>query len=134
MTVVTEDAAVRAVLETLHPSAKHVHWWTRVHGTRKNVKIIYRPGRLNATTDALSRCPHSEAPAVGEGEDETQVAVVSIGEGSVLASVPGLQTRKGGRPGTYCTCICAHAPNIPDILPYNSVNQCTDEKHGHKTE
>ena len=48
----------------------------------------------------------------------------------ILASVPGLQTRKGGRPGTHCTCICAHAPNIPDILPYNSVNQCTDEKHG----
>ena len=47
-----------------------------------------------------------------------------------LASVPGLQTRKGGRPGTYCKCICAHAPNIPDILPYNSVNQCTDDKHG----
>ena len=44
---------------------------------------------------------------------------------SKLASVPGLQTRKEGRLGTYCTCICAHAP-----IPYNSVNQCADEKRG----
>ena len=39
-----------------------------------------------------------------------------------------LQRRKGGRPGTYCTCICAHAPNNPDVLPYNT--PYTDEKRG----
>lgn len=78
MTVVTDHAAVRAVLEILNPSAKHAHWWTCVHGTGlKKVKIIYRPGRLYHTADALSRCPHSE------GEDETQMSVVSISEGSI---------------------------------------------------
>ena len=36
--------------------------------------------------------------------------------------------QNGGRPCTYCTCICAHVPNSPDILMYNSINQSTDEK------
>ena len=37
---------------------------------------------------------------------------------------PRTPTWKEGRPGTYCTSICAHAPNS---LPYNTVNQCIDE-------
>ena len=81
VTVVTDHTAVKAVLETPNPSAKHARWWTRVYGTGlKDVRIVYRPGRLNATADALSRSPHSEPPPVGEAEDETQVsAVESVG-------------------------------------------------------
>ena len=37
---------------------------------------------------------------------------------------------EGERPDTYSMCICVHAPNNPDIIPYNIVHQCTDEKHG----
>ena len=77
VTVVTDHAAVRAVLETPNPSAKHARWWTRVYGTGlKDIHIVYRPGRLNATADTLSRSPHSESPAIGEGEHETQVPAV----------------------------------------------------------
>ena len=75
VTVVTDHTAVKAVLETPNPSAKHARWWTRVYGTGlKDVHIVYRPGRLNA--DALSRSPHSGPPPLGEGEDETQVSAV----------------------------------------------------------
>ena len=81
VTVVTDHTAVKAVLETPNPSAKHARWWTRVFGTGlKDVRIVYRPGRSNATADAPSRSPHSEQPLVGEAEDETQVfAVESAG-------------------------------------------------------
>ena len=77
VTVVTDHAAVRAVLETPNPSAKHARWWTRVHGAGlKTVQIVYRPGQFNAIADAFSRSPHSESPVIGEGEDETQVSAV----------------------------------------------------------
>ena len=71
ITVVTDHAAVKAVLETLNPSAKHARWWTRVYGAGlKDVRIVYRAGRLNASADALSRSPHEDAPTTGEGEQE----------------------------------------------------------------
>ena len=77
ITVVTNHAAVKAVLETPNPSAKHARWWTRVYGAGlKDVRIVYRAGRLNASADALSRSPHGDAPTTGEGEQETQIAVV----------------------------------------------------------
>ena len=60
VTVVTDHTTVKAVLETPNPSAKHARWWTRVYGTGlKDVRIVYRPGRLNATADALSRSCNS---------------------------------------------------------------------------
>ena len=64
VTVVTDHAAVRAVLETPNPSCKHARWWNKVYGTGlKEVKIVYRAGRLNSNADALSRSPLSEPGA-----------------------------------------------------------------------
>ena len=78
VTVVTDHAAVRAILETPNPSGKHARWWTKVYGTGlKEVKIVYRASRLNSSADALSRDPHGEAPSEGEAENEVQVAHIS---------------------------------------------------------
>jgi hypothetical protein len=73
VTVVTDHAAVRAILETPNPSCKHARWWTKVYGSGlKDVKIIYRAGRLNSVADALSRSPTEEAPTEGIAEQEIQ--------------------------------------------------------------
>ena len=77
VTVVSDHAAVRALLETPNPSCKHARWWTKVYGSGlKDVKIVYRAGRLNHVADALSRSPHDEAPAEGVAERELQVASI----------------------------------------------------------
>ena len=77
LVVYTDHAAVRAVLETPKPSAKHARWWTKVYGSGiKNLKIAYRPGRANANADALSRGPQRTAPVEGIGEDEYQIFAI----------------------------------------------------------
>ena len=75
VTVVTDHAAVRAILETPSPSCKHARWWMKVYSSGlKNIKIMYWAGRLNKVADALSRCPSDVAPAEGVTEQELQVA------------------------------------------------------------
>ena len=77
MVVYTDHAAVRAVLESPNPSAKHARWWAKVYGSGIcNLKIAYRLGKANTNADALSRRPQSPAPVTGIGEDEFQVAIV----------------------------------------------------------
>ena len=56
--VLTDHTAINAILETPNPPGKHARWWTKVYGSGvKEVHIMYRPGRPNASTDALSRSP-----------------------------------------------------------------------------
>ena len=82
VTVFTDHTAVKAVLETPNPSAKHARWWSRVYGRGvKEVKIVYRPGRENKNADALSRHPQLPAPTVGIAEDEVQVFPITAEEG-----------------------------------------------------
>ena len=62
--VLTDHSAVRAVLESPSPTAKHARWWSKVFGSGiKNITIKYRPGKENSNADALSCCPHSDAPS-----------------------------------------------------------------------
>lgn len=78
VTVLTDHSAVKAILETTNPSGKYARWWLQVYGSGVgDVKITYRPGRLNSGADALSRNPHEFPPAHGTGEGEVQVATVS---------------------------------------------------------
>ena len=54
VTVLTDHTAVKAILQTPNPSGKHARWWTKVYASGiRNVKIQYRPGRLNSSADAL---------------------------------------------------------------------------------
>ena len=77
MTVITDNSAVKPVLEAPNPTGKHARWWTRVYGRGiKSVNIIYRAGRENKSADALSRSPISPAPSHGIGQDEAQVAAL----------------------------------------------------------
>ena len=77
VTVYTDHSAVKAILETPTPCGKHARWWTKVYGQGvKDVKIQYRPGKMNANADALSRCPQAPAPETGMAEDEVQIAAV----------------------------------------------------------
>ena len=56
VTVYTDHSAVKAVLETPNPTAKHARWWMKVYGQGvRELKINYRPGKMNKNADALSR-------------------------------------------------------------------------------
>lgn len=85
VTVYTDHSAVKAVLETPNPSGKHARWWTKVYGSGvKEVHIIYRSGKLNASADALSRSPQAPAPSEGIGEEEVQVAAITALENTEI--------------------------------------------------
>ena len=94
VTVITDHAAVPAVLETPNPSCKHARWWNKVYGTGlKEVKITYRAGCLNSRADALSRSPLGET---GSRADEVQVLrlpselTASPGQAEDPAEIPAL--------------------------------------------
>ena len=81
VTVQTDHAAVKAVLETPNPTGKHARWWTRVYGRGvKEVRIVYRAGKENVAADALSRRPQGPAPPEGITEAEIQVSTVSTSQ------------------------------------------------------
>ena len=77
VTVYTDHSAVKAVLETPSPSAKHARWWSKVYASGvRSVQIVYRPGKENSSADALSRNPQSEPPS-SPPDGDVQVATVS---------------------------------------------------------
>ena len=76
VTVYTDHSAVKAVLETPNPSAKHAHWWTKVYGSRVcNIQIFYRPGKENVNADISSQNPPDRAPDVLQS-NEVQIAAI----------------------------------------------------------
>ena len=75
VTIFTDHAAVKAVLQNPNASGKHTRWWTKVYGSgMKEVHITYRAGRENAAADALSRSP--QGPSEGIAESEVQVSTI----------------------------------------------------------
>ena len=83
VTIYTDHTAVKAVLESSHPTAKHARWWSRVYGQGiKDIKIRYRAGKENQNADALSRNPHSPVPVSGMVDGEVQMATISMGSTS----------------------------------------------------
>ena len=111
VTVFTDHAAVKAVLKTPNPSGKHVRWWSKVYGRGvKEVKIMYRSGKVNLNADALSRSSQAPAPEEGIAQSDKQVSVVDSERANIEdlleappASNPYLTTsRSSGRiPESY---------------------------------
>ena len=78
--VYSDHSAVKAVLETTNPSGKHARWWTKVFGSGlKSINIVYRAGKENINSDALSRNPAGPTPRNAELES-VQVASLTIQE------------------------------------------------------
>ena len=58
VTIITDHAAVKAVLGAPSLSGKHTRWWSKVHGSGiKQVEIVHHSGKKNQHTDCLSRQP-----------------------------------------------------------------------------
>ena len=73
VTIITDHAAVKAILGASSLSGKHARWWSKVHGSGiKQVEIVHRSGKTNQHTDCLSHQPVWTAPT----EDEIQVAKI----------------------------------------------------------
>ncbi len=80
VTIYTDHAAVKAVLQNPNTSGRHARWWLKVHGAGlKEVTIIYRAGKDNAAADALSRSPQATAPMEAIAEGEVQVCRIEGG-------------------------------------------------------
>lgn len=91
VTVFTDHAAVKPILETLNPSGKHARWWTKVFASGiREINITYRPGKQNSVADALSWCPTDAAPDVGICEGEAQVATVTSQTGTKISTIESL--------------------------------------------
>ena len=77
VTVITDHASVKAVLETPNPSGKYSRWWTKVYGAgMKDVHIVYRSGKLNHVADALSRSPCGASSTTELDGRNDQVAII----------------------------------------------------------
>lgn len=75
VTVYTDNAAVRAVLETPNPSGKHARWWSKVYSSGiKTIKVIHKSGKTNKNANALSRNPVEPLECRANGD--SQVAAV----------------------------------------------------------
>ena len=78
VTIITDHAAVKAVLGAPSLSGKHARWWSKVHGSGiKQVETVHRSGKKNQHTDCLSRQPVWTAPNEDAADDEVQVAIIS---------------------------------------------------------
>lgn len=93
VTVYTNHSAVKAMLETPNPSAKHACWWTKVHGSRvRNIQIFYCSGKENVNADILSRNPTDRAPDVFQS-DEVQIAVIQTTQPATALDIHSLLGR-----------------------------------------
>ena len=82
VTVITDHAAVKAVLGTPNLNGKHARWWSKVYGSGiGKIDIIYRAAKHNSHADALSRQPVLPAPI--EEPSEMQVAFITSKDNDV---------------------------------------------------
>jgi len=78
VTVITDHAPVKALLNTRHPSGKLACWAESV--AELDVEILYRPGRKHSNADALSRSPLALPMPNDSVAEDVQVATVAAGD------------------------------------------------------
>ena len=66
--VITDHTAIKAILDSPNPLARHARWWTRVFGQGIELSIIHRAGKENIVADALSCSPNGKLPIKGTGD------------------------------------------------------------------
>ena len=76
--MITDHAAVKAVLGAPNLTGQHARWWSKVYGSGiRHINIVHRPGKENQPADALSRQPVLPAPTDDEAREEVQIALIS---------------------------------------------------------
>jgi len=99
VTILTDHAAVKALLGAPNLTGQHAQWWTKVYGSGiKKIDIVHRSGKKNQHADALSHQPVLTAPSE-EVDTGVQIANINSKEAdtsgnssaisSLLAITPG---------------------------------------------
>ena len=78
VTIITDHAAVKAVLGSPNLTGKHARWWSKLYGSGiKQIDIVHRSGKKNTHVDSLSRQPVMPAPPHEDINAEVQIAMIS---------------------------------------------------------
>ena len=78
VTIITDHAAVRAILGAPNLTGKHARWWSKVYGSGiTQVNIVHRSGKKNQHADCLSRQPVMPAPPDENANTEVHIAKIS---------------------------------------------------------
>ena len=76
VTVVTDHAAVKAILGCPNLTGRHARWWSKAYGSGiQHLEIVHRSGKNSLNVDCLSRQPDMPAPQDDDGE--VQIVLVS---------------------------------------------------------
>ena len=78
VTIITDHAAVKAILGAPNLTGKHARWWSKVYGSSiTQVNIVHCYGKKNQHADCLSRQPVMPAPPDENANTEVQIAKIS---------------------------------------------------------
>ena len=90
VTVVTDHAAVKAVLGVPNLTGQHARWWSKVYGNGiRQIDIVHRTGKENQHADALSRQPILPAPLDDGASKEVQIALISSDGSTNISTLLG---------------------------------------------
>ena len=89
VTIITDHAAVKAVLGIPNLTGQHARWWSKVYGSGiRQINIVHRTGKENQHADALSRQPVLSAPPDDDDTSkEVQIAHISSDEGMNISTL-----------------------------------------------
>ena len=78
VTIITDHAAVKAILGAPNLTGRLARWWSKLYGSGiKHTDIVHRSGRKNLHADCLSRQPVMPIPSDEDSNTEVQIAQIS---------------------------------------------------------